>query len=312
MMMGTVNAVTGTQLETIAWSRGAGCSELAGVLTAGRALRADGDLQAVCETHKVDLLVMRRMTSFDLVPVAVPKVDRLDVVESVTAAVGLGPHSPLAADVAARIAAQLEIPAELATVVRDSDDTEAIEERIDELRSAHSDMTVRLARGDAAVELLEGLDEHALLVVGAPGGSWFHRQIYGPGHRLAVATPGGSIVVRSAPRRCFHEVEQLHDMVVGPQLSVADALRVIGAPAVPVAEDGRLVGMVRRSRLSEHPDSATVGSVMEPPVSVASSEPLEAVADLHEFLDYGPVPVVDRSGRLVGAITNVPLGGGVE
>ena len=73
-------------------------------------------------------------------------------------------------------------------------------------------------------------------------------------------------------------------------------------PSVPVADDGVLVGIVRVADLAEGPGSETVGDVMEPPVSIEAVEAVEAIDELREFLDGGPVPVVDRDGRLLGVV----------
>ena len=95
--------------ESDRWSvvsaSGAGCWELAQVL-------ADGDASVVhrtnlrdaCITAGADLLVQRRLTSFDLVSVVVPHGFDQETVGSVVVAVSGGPHSVLAARVARKIA----------------------------------------------------------------------------------------------------------------------------------------------------------------------------------------------------------------
>ena len=90
----------------VGWTRGHGCQPLASVLGDGVATAIRDDLGRACVNERIDLLVARRLTSFDLVPVVVPHSVELDTVEIVTVAVSDGPHSPLAVAAAARLAAR--------------------------------------------------------------------------------------------------------------------------------------------------------------------------------------------------------------
>jgi hypothetical protein len=139
-------------------------------------------------------------------------------------------------------------------------------------------------------------------VVGAPGGSWFQRQLYGPGHQLAGAAPGGAIIVRNAPRRCFHASESAEGRALGPELTAGEARRLVTTPSIPVARDGRLVGVLRYDALETVSDDTLIGELMEAPVAVNPSEALGAIHEVSRFLDNGPVPVVDHRSRLVGLI----------
>jgi CBS domain-containing protein len=89
---------------------------------------------------------------------------------------------------------------------------------------------------------------------------------------------------------------------VGAQLSVEDAKRVVVHPAVPVTDEGMLVGIVRETALTSAAAKTTVGDVMEPPVAVTATEPLANAEDLAHFLDGGPIPVADEAGKLVGVL----------
>jgi CBS domain-containing protein len=160
-------------------------------------------------------------------------------------------------------------------------------------------MDRRLERVSSAGELVSRLGDTTLLVLGAPGGSWFQRQFFGPGRRLIHAAPGGIVVVRSSPRRCFQAVEDA--IAIGPLLSVVEATSLSGLPVVPVAIDGKLVGLFRSG--VEGPAGATVEDVMEDPLFLEADDPVEASADLRSFFDGAPIPVVDRDGRLVGVLT---------
>jgi hypothetical protein len=288
--------------EIVGWSRGEGCAEIAAVLGDGEPVRIEGDLGRSCVDARITTLVARKLSSFDLVPVVVPSGVDIATVGSVTAAVGEGPHSPMAVKVATRIASQLAIPVEVATVYRDEDDRNDAEKRLELLAEEYPLVDRRSVRGSSAVDLLDALDPTAMVVVGAPGGSWFYRQIYGPGHKLTVAAPAGALLVRSAPRRVFHEARDVNDAVVGIHLSVRDALQIVGHPVAAVADGGLLVGLVRRSVLDVAEPTAAVGDVMEAPVAVESSEPLSSAEDLRDFFDGGPIPVTDGGGRLIGLV----------
>jgi Mg/Co/Ni transporter MgtE len=71
---------------------------------------------------------------------------------------------------------------------------------------------------------------------------------------------------------------------------------------IPVAEAGRLIGIVRRSQLEGLPADVPIGETMEPPISVGAAESAGAIDDVREFLDGGPIPVVDESGRMIGVV----------
>ncbi|MDH3399282.1 MAG: hypothetical protein OEM81_15860, partial [Acidimicrobiia bacterium] len=143
-----------------------------------------------------------------------------------------------------------------------------------------------------------------LLVVGAPGGSWLQRQLYGTGHRLLVTAPCGVVVVRSAPRRCYQSATDPTGVALGCHLTVRDALRLMRYPVVPVADEGLLVGVVRVATLAEADPALPIAAVMEPPVAIAAIEPTTAATDLREFFGDSPVPVVDTAGYLIGTISS--------
>ncbi|MDX1692076.1 MAG: hypothetical protein R3290_13740, partial [Acidimicrobiia bacterium] len=163
-------------LGRVAWTRGEGCRDLAHLL-ADDPIRIEGDLRASCIDRRVELLVARKLTSFDLVPVVVAHdLDRAGVA-SVTAAVAEGPHSGLVARVAGALARGLEVPGEFATVVREPDERADARRRLESLHDRHPGMTLRIVERPTAAGLVETLAEDALLVVGAAGGSWLQRQL---------------------------------------------------------------------------------------------------------------------------------------
>ncbi len=284
----------------VGWSRGRGCSQLAEAL--GSPVAVKDDWIQTCIKHKLDLLVTRRLPSFDLVPIAVPHDVELPAVRRVSAAIGEGPHSQLASQVAATLASTLGVPGELATVAHPNAPTGRPPERLAKMGAAFPELDLRVVHAQSATALVKDLPAQTLLVLGAPGGSWLQRQLFGPGHRLQVAAPGGSIVVRHAPRRCFHAAASPSGHVAGPHLSVADATHLFTGDIIPVAEAGLLTGIVRRSRLDSVPGASPIGDLMEPPVSVGAGESTKAVEEVRQFLDGGPIPVVDDSGRLIGVM----------
>jgi len=296
----------------VAWSRGAGCSDIAALLSDTASIRIDGDLRRSCLRDRVELLVTRRLSSFDLVSIVVPHHVEIGLVESVTAAVGDGPHSQLAATVAARVGAKLGVPAAVATVYRREDEVPAALDRLNRLGARYPNIGKLAISEPSATRLVESLNPGTLLVVGAPGGSWLQRQLFGTGHRLVVRAPGGALVVRSAPRRCFQDAICAVGVAIGGGLMVKDALQVLAHPLVPVAEDGRLVGLARAAALLDADPTQSVAAVMEPPIAVAAHEPTATVATLQKHFGDSPIPVVDADGYLLGTIPQSPASNAIR
>ncbi len=286
----------------VAWTRGRTCRPLSEVLSDGPPLPVEPDLAGFCISAKIDVLVARRFTSFDLVPVVVPSGVDLEHLTGVVAAVADGPHSEFAATVAARTALNLGLPAELATVYRNEAEHPMALRRLARFAQSHPALEQRAVQASSAASLLELLSSTTLLVLGSPGGSWLQRQLFGPGHRLKVSAPGGALVVRSAPRRCFQAADDAVGAGAGLHLAAGEARRLYAQPVIPVADAGRLVGIVRLASLAGVPDAVELGEVMESPIAVNAGEPLEVVHELSEFLDGGSVPVVDGAGMLIGTI----------
>ena len=283
---------------SVVWTRGAGCVELAGLLGAGEPHSVEGDLKKTVIETRADLLVARKHSSFDLVGTAVPNGFAPDAVASVVAAIGSGPHSALAAHVAQRLSDSLGVGGALVSASPDPDHDQSADAVLGEIAAQVPDLPTTVVRAESARALVGTFDEGTLLVVGAPGGSWLQRQFFGPGRKLVVGSPSGAIVVRSAPRRVFHEMVEPDPF--GAQMLVADALRLMANDSVPVAVDGVLVGAVSRRDLEAADPMATVGSVTRESVFVAPDDPLSSVDELEAFVL--PVPVVDDSGRLLGVV----------
>ena len=289
-------------MDQVAWTRGQGCVDVADALSGGTATRIEGDLAEGCIRDRVDTLVTRKLTSFELVPVVVPSAVDLAAVGRITVAVGEGPHSPFAVAVAARLAVTMDVPARAVSVqAPDTDVGEALG-RIDELIGHLDGIEAAVIEGSSVTALAEGLDDETLLVVGAPGGSWFQRQIYGPGRRLRVAAPAGILTVRTAPMRCFHRLDDPHDSMVGADMAVADARNLALPEVASVADHGELVGLVRRSAFADADPQAPVRSIMELPVALAATDPVSEVDEVHEFFGDAPIPVVDDEHMLLGVV----------
>jgi hypothetical protein len=291
----------------VGWVRGRGCLPLAEIL-ADAPIQIDGDLTRSCVANRIDALVARRMSSFDLVPTLVPHGVDLDAIDAVSAAVADGPHSPLVAALAARLGARLGVRVDLVTAYRGPEELPVAMERLQRLAAPHPGLEWHAAQSGNAAGIVDTLIPNSLLLVGAPGGSWFQRQLFGPGHRLLVSAPAGAVVVRDAPRRCYHVATDPAGVAVGSHLTSADARRLIEHPVVPVTDRGLLVGVLRASALTDVPSRLPVGELMEAPVAVAATEDMQAVTDLLEFFEGGPVPVVDHAGYLIGTIGSVPDG----
>lgn len=284
--------------RSVVWTRGSGCGELAALLSQGEPTPVDDDLRSACIGERARLLVSRKLTSFDLVSVAVPVDFVPGAVSAVVAAVGPGPHSALAALVAERLADGIGVPGSLVSASPAPDQDASVESTLGEIAALVPALPAKVVRASSARGLVGTFSPGTLLVVGAPGGSWLQRQFFGPGRKLIVGAPGGAVIVRDAPRRCFQEM--LEPEALGAGLLVREARHLLQGDAAPVVVGGRLVGIVRRAVLDEADADDPVESVMEDPVFVSEEDPVEAALEVAGFVR--PIPVVDGSGRLTGVM----------
>lgn len=282
----------------VLWTRGSGCHELAELLSPVEPVRVQGDLAESCIRHRARLLVTRRLSNFDLVGLAVPVDFDPGRIGRVVAAVAGGPHSPLAARVARRLGERLGVEAEMVCAYRE--DPESAVTLIEGLYREVPDLSYRLVRTDNVSQILDSLSPDTLLVLGAPGGTWFQRTLFGPGARLRQRAPAGAVVVRAAPTRVFQVMQD--PIFVGPLRQAADILRVHAEELLAVVDRGRLIGVVRREALRRAPPDATVASLMEPPVSVPIDGSLDDAVEVAAALGGAPVPVTDETGVLVGTL----------
>ena len=162
-----------------------GAVELAELLADGAGHRITGDLTRECIEHRADLLVSRRFPGgFDLVSVATPVDFRPDKVTRLVATVAGGPHSLLAAEMAAHLGQTLEVEAEMVSAAPYSNSSDLALSVLDQLGSELPGLSRRVVQVGGVGELVDSLDEGAVIVVGAPGGSWLQRAMFGPGARL--------------------------------------------------------------------------------------------------------------------------------
>ncbi len=285
---------------SVVYTRGDGCRELGSVVGGDRAVPAGPNLVEACVDARAHLLVARRLSVPDMVPVAVPHGFEPASIESVVAAVGGGPHSRLAARLAARIADELDAPARLLSVypgpALKASAEEALAEAGADARGVHADAVEAPNPADVVAELPLG----TLLVVGAPGGNWFQRHFFGRGVRVVHRAPSGSVVVRDAAERVFTRMRP--PAWVAPEMSAADAARILHEPTVPVVAEGRVVGLVLADMLADAGPHARVSDVMIDPVTVHVADVIDELPVVPVLPARAPLPVVNGDDRLIGLI----------
>ncbi|GMQ84690.1 MAG: hypothetical protein BMS9Abin07_0254 [Acidimicrobiia bacterium] len=301
------NRVRGYQPWNVVFTRGSATNEVAQILCDGTPVRVEGDLREACIDARSDVLVTKKLTSFDLVSAVAPYRVRSDRIEAVAAAVGSGPNSLFAAALAHRIAKHLAVPGSLVTAPAPGASEASARALLDDLARDAPGLSRSVQPVGGAAAIVGALDSKTLLVVGEPGGSWLNRQFFGPGRKLIHAAPTGALIVRAAPARCFRFADEPE--FVGAAMRAEDATRVTVARVVPVVEDRRLVGIARRAELMAAPHDRAVGELMEPAVALEQDDPLDAAWALAAFFESSPIPVIDPDGELFGVVD--PRGVGI-
>jgi hypothetical protein len=297
----TFAAAGGDGLKVV-WTRGRGCLELAEVLGGENTDRITGDVAENCIQGRADVLVAKKLpSSFDLVNVAVPVDFEPESVRSVVATVAGGPHSALAAETAARLAERLDVPAEMLSAANSAEEIDAAEEILEQVGADLPNVSRRVVVvEDGVSELVDELDDGALLVLGAPGGSWLSRSRTGPGARLRRTAQAGAVIVRSAPDRVFRFMGE--PVYVAPLRHADDTLRIHKENTLAVADEGRLIGLVRREGLLRA-GAEPVASVMEAALSVRVDETMIQARQLEPTFGRDPIPVTDHDEHLVGGLS---------
>ncbi|MGI9586464.1 MAG: CBS domain-containing protein [Acidimicrobiia bacterium] len=285
----------------VVWTRGQQCRSLAQVLGGPHASQVGSDLVASCIEARADMLVTRRLTSFNLCSLVVPHGFAPSTTTSVVAAVGNGPHSLFAAVVAQRLSTQLGVPSRaIYGYEYDSEYPQALD-TLDSIAGEVPGLETAPIRAPSPAEMVEDLTEGTLLVVGAPGGSWFQRQFFGPGVRIQAKAPNGAIVVRHAPK-CVYQVME-DPVAFGPHMGAADAAQLADGQPIIVAEHGKLLGLVPRPVLLEAGATQKLEAIMGEPVFLYADESLDHARDLVRHRDGVAIPVLDSQELIIGAVT---------
>lgn len=281
------------------YTRGAGCAELAELLSKD-ATRVAGDLAEACANARADLLVTRKLPGgFDLVHVAVPVDFKPTGVKAVVAAVAGGPHSELNALLAAAIGRSLNVETMIATAYFSEETRTEAEETVERILAQQPGMPRLAVAADDPAGFISQLPDRSLLILGEPGGSFLSRSFFGPGARLKAKAPAGAVMVRYAPPRVFQVMGE--PVFVGPLHLAGDTLKLHQQSMMAVVENGQLVGVVRRGTLQTANPEAAVADLMEAPVAVRWDASLEEAGSM-DGIDGSPLPVTDGDGRLVGAL----------
>ena len=289
----------------VVWTRGRGCAELADLLAEGEPSRIAGDIEDQCITRRADLLVSRRIPgSFELISVAVPVDFQPENVTSVVATVAGGPHSLLAAETAAQLGRALGVEAEMVSAASPDDGLASAEDVLHQIGATLPELKSRVVEVEGVSELVDSLDDGALLVLGAPGGSWLQRSMFGPGARLRRTAQAGAVVVRSAPERVFRFMGD--PVYVAPLRQADDILRFHAEGTLAVADQGRLIGLVRRERLAGAGVSPA-GDLMDEAMSVRVDETMSEAWAFEPTFGADPIPVTDHEEHLVGGLS-LPAG----
>lgn len=285
----------------VVYTRGKGCHELAEALGGDESGRVTGDLAEHCIAERADVLVSKKLPAdFDLVNVVVPVDFDPERVTKVVATVAGGPHSALAAETAANLARSLGVEAEMLSAARSVDELDSARDILDQVGAHLPDLARRVVVVEGISELADGLDDGALLVIGAPGGSWLNRSRTGPGARLRRTAQAGVVIVRSAPDRVFRFMGE--PVYVSPLRLADDTLRIHSEGTLAVADAGRLIGLVRREGLVKA-GASPVASVMEEAMSVRVDETIAQARELEPEFGPDPIPVTDHDEYLVGGLS---------
>lgn len=287
--------------QNVVWTRGKGCLELAEILGTGEVNRVQGDLSEGCIEHRADMVVARKMPGdFDMANIAVPVDFDADRVTRVSATVAGGPHSELAVITAAHIARSLDVPLEIVSAHQEPDGLSQATEIVSQFGDRFPDAERRVVQAMDMNELADTAEDGTLIVVGAPGGAWLRRSLFGSGTRIKGAAKAGAVMVRSAPDRVYRFMGD--PVYVAPLLHATDTLRLHQENVLAVADKGRLVGLVRRDDL-HGAGTAAVASVMADPISARVDDTIEDALPLGDIFGPDPIPVTDHEENLVGGLS---------
>ena len=289
----------------VVWTRGAQCMVLAEALSGSSAVRAGADVAASCIQAGAGLLVTRHLNSLDLCNVAVPHGFSPAATSSIVAAVGSGPHSRLAATLAHALGRHLEVPVRAVYGHHDDSERGQALEILDSVAEHLPGIDVEAVQAPTPAAMVAALPTGTLLVVGAPGGSWFQRQFFGPGARIRAKAPSGTIVVKYTAPRVYQVMQPA--TAFGPHMRVADAQQLADTQHLIVAQEGRLLGLVPDRALAHARSDLELQDIMESPVFLSPEEDLEHAAELIAHHPGSAIPIVDSRHRIIGTVTAADL-----
>jgi CBS domain-containing protein len=294
-----------TAERRVVWAGGGQAQDLANSLAASEVTKSGSNLVSSCIDSRADLLVLSNRTSLSLCSTAVPHGFRSDATNSIVAAVGGGPHSFLAATLASWLSDGLGVPASV--VVGYSDPTELFgaQSVLDQVTTRLPQLNGRTVEAHSPQAMVQALPSGTLLIVGAPGGSWFQKRFFGPGARIRAKASDGTIVVSHSPP-CVYQVMQ-PPVAFGPRMWVADALLLSEGFDVHVAERGKLLGTVRIEALEKARPDLEIHQIMDTEVFLSVDDPIDEAAGLVTLYGDGLVPVVDNQSYLVGSVSGEVL-----
>jgi hypothetical protein len=285
----------------VVWAGGSQARSLAELLAGDDVTKAGSSLASTAVDSQADLLVLSNRTSLDLCNVAIPYGFNRDATQSVVAAMGGGPHSTLAAMIADWIAQRLGVPASAVYGHSDPDDLEQAEDVLNKIVVRLPKMDARTIEAASPAAMVGSLPAGTLLIVGASGGSWFQRRFFGPGARIQAKAPSGTIVVNHSPPRVYQAMQP--PIAYGPNMRVADALQLSNELDVVVAEDGKLLGVVKAATLRDARQDIELHEVMDDGVFLSTDDEFDEAISLISVDGGDLIPVVDDQARLVGCVS---------
>lgn len=290
----------GKENPRVVWTRGEGCAELAEILAGDEAERVVGDVVDAVLRHRADLLVARKLWDRDLVSLAIPIDFRPNEVRVVVAAVGGGPHSEMAARLAKNLGSALGLRAFMVSAHRGDEDREQVTGHVSLLAERVPELDAEVRQAVDIPALIQDLPQGSLLVMGAAGGGWVHRNLLGSGAKLLHNAASGAVIVKYCPEKAFQLMTD--PLFVGPFRSCGDVLRVHQEALLPVLDRARMIGLVTREDLLAADPMTPVQQVMIPPESVPMLATTEEIGAFRENHGPVPVPVTGDDLILVGTI----------
>jgi hypothetical protein len=286
---------------TVAWTKGESNREVAEMLC-DHPVRLSGNLEDACIDKRVDIVISKRFPRSSIVSSVVPVAFDADAITSVAVAVGEGPHSPLAVDIAESVADALGVPGTAIAAYQTSDQGDLARQRLDRLLGSGSSFETRILRSQDPRSIADHISKETLLVHGASGGSFIERHLTGTGNRLKSRARGCVLVVRSSEPKCFQSSVSPTPFTLAPELLVADAIQIMAHPFAPVASARKLLGIVRVETLVTADPGSSIGALIEPVAGLNRKDPIRVATFERDHLGPGPLPVIDDEGCLVGVI----------